>query len=326
MNDIDTRDLFGNKVITKQPIDRDVLTKQIYSVVKKLSLQDFVLLMTNEFEAVMQYGDLSNGEKSCQKTSLLFNPHRLDTKTKSSKYSIFSAMQNESFVNGLARAVLFKKEKVKELLYQVIQLGVNGVQYVNEFPPHIARDLCVKNGIQADSKVLDPCAGWGGRMIGISVVSNHYDCFEPETRTFSGLENLLSFIKTMNNSFCAKIHNIPFEEALLEDNSYDFAITSPPYYDTEEYSEENTNSLNRYNTFEKWRDLFYLPLIEKTMKALKPNKIFILNIGSRVYPLNDILIRNFKEKHEIRKMDKSLSGSAGLGKSGEGETFYAIKK
>ena len=163
-------------------------------------------------------------------------------------------------------------------------------------------------------------------MIGISVVTNYYECFEPSTKTFAGLMTLYSFVSSMNKDFQAKINILSFEDCELEPETFDFAITSPPYYNTEIYCDEETNSCNRYSDFDKWVDGFYLPLIEKTMTALKVGKVFILNIGSRVYPLNQILMDNFSGKYRITKEKNYLAGIAGLGKKGEGETFYVIKK
>lgn len=319
-------DLFGNSTEVKPAIQRNVLAERLKNNLQCLKVNDFVKLLTNEFNEIIQYVDLSNGEKCCQKTSLLFNPHRLEIKTKSSKYSIFDALKTDSFISGLARAVLFKKTKVNELLYQVLQLGINGIQYVNEFPPFVARDIYLEYGLDMNSKILDPCAGWGGRMIGASVVSNNYECFEPSTKTFEGLWNLYDFIKSMNPGFVAKIHKKGFECSNLEFNTYDFALTSPPYFDTEVYSNEDTNSLVKFNTFDKWCEGFYLPLVEKTMNYLKPGKTFMINIGSRIYPLNDVLTSNFSDKYEINKKGNYLSGNGGLGKEGEGEMFYSIKK
>lgn len=326
MGVIMTGDLFGNAFGVKQPMDRNKLTEQLKTVLSSYKLDDIVRLMTNEFDEIIGYAGLTNGENRCQKMSLLFNPHRLDTRTKSSKVSIFQALKSESFISGLSRASIWKNNKVSELFYQVIQLGINGVQYVNEFPPHIARDICLEYQVNATSKVLDPCAGWGGRMIGVSVVANNYDCYEPCGMTYNGLVNLFNFIHNLDNSFNANIYNKPFEDALLQNNYYDFAMTSPPYYDTEIYSDEDSNSLNRYNSFDNWCTGFYIPMIEKTMHALKNGGVFVLNIGSRNYPLNDILLSNFGDKYSIEKRGNYLSGSGGLGKEGEGEMFYAIRK
>jgi 16S rRNA G966 N2-methylase RsmD len=320
-------DLFGNETIKKESINRYELEKMLFKTMSELQLNDFVKMITNEFNEIIEYAGLSKGENNCQKTSLLFNAHRLTTKTKNSKLSIFEALKTESFISGLSRAVLFKKGLVNELLYQVIQLGINGVQYVNEFPPHIARDLYLQYGLDKNSKILDPCSGWGGRMIGASIVTDNYTGFEPNTKTYEGLINLSKFIKSMNNSFDANINCLPFEDSKLNNESFDFAFTSPPYFDTEEYSNEETNSLIRYNTFEKWCEYFYLPMIDKTMNALKKNKTFVLNIGSRIYPINDVLMNNFSGKYDITKGKDKLSGKSGLkNNEKEGETFYRITK
>ncbi|MDA3855872.1 MAG: hypothetical protein PF569_06420 [Candidatus Woesearchaeota archaeon] len=311
----------------KNEIDRYDLEKMLYTSMSKLSLKEFTGMLTNEFNEIVEYAGLMAGQKTCQKTSLLFNSHRLDIKTKSSKLSIFDALKTESFISGLARATLFKKGKVKELLYQVLQLGINGVQYVNEFPPHIARDLYKNYGLNKNSKVLDPCSGWGGRMLGASTIVDSYTGFDPSTKTYTGLVKLSEFIKTMNSSFVADIKCLPFEESNLKNETFDFAFTSPPYYDSEEYSTEETNSLVKYKSFEEWCDGFYLPLIEKTMNSLKKEKSFVLNIGSRIYPLNEVLLTNFSSTYEITKDGDKLSGKSGLKNSNkEGETFYRIRK
>ena len=61
------------------------------------------------------------------------------------------------------------------------------------------------------------------------------------------------------------------------------------------------------------------------MEALEPGAPFVLNSGSRNYPLSD-LRRETLDGHRIDRLGSLLSGKAGLGKSGEGETFYAIRK
>lgn len=328
------KNLFGKEITKKQPVSREDLTKVLLQNIKGISEKELVNLITNYFIEIVEYYNLSVGGRCCGKTSLLFNPHRLSIKTKKSKQSVIDALDDDSFISGLSRSILFNKShgtSPSNLLYRSIQIGVNGVQYVNEFPPHAARDLCKKYGINKDSKVLDPCAGWGGRMIGVSVVCDHYVCFEPVEKTSMGLKKLNSYIKSMNPSFTAKIYNKPFEDSNLKDNFFDLAITSPPYYDTEHYSDQETDSANRYDSFENWTQGFYVPLIEKTMGYLKADGVFILNIGSRTYPLNQILLDVFEDKYKIEK-EKATGGLLAPNKGGlrssekEGEVFYIIRK
>lgn len=317
-------DLFGNLIEDKGGLSRAQITEYLGDYLKTISLEDFVRLITNEFNEIIEYAELGNGLKTCQKTSLLFNPHRLNIDINGNG-SLYGGLQSDAFISGLARALIFKIGKVNELLYQVLQLGINGRSYANEFPPHIARDIYKKYNMDRNSKILDPCGGWGGRMLGASVVSDFYYCFEPSTKTFSGLKNLFSWIRKMNPSFTANIFMKPFEDAVIPKDCFDIALTSPPYYDTEKYTDEETNSLNRYKTFDSWCDGFYLPMIQKTLDSLKVGRYFILNIGSRKYPLNKILLSNFSH-YEIQRESNFLSGNAGLNKSGEGESFYRIKK
>jgi DNA polymerase I-like protein with 3'-5' exonuclease and polymerase domains len=320
--------LFGDAVQARPDIDRDTLSRALYAQLKDVTLDDFVAMFTNEFEAVVDYANLCIGEKAGQRISLIYNPHRLDTGTKRFPISLYAALKDPKFINGLARVVLLNKKKgaTKDLLYASVGMGVQGTSYVQEFPPHVARDLATAYGMSKRCRILDPCAGWGGRMLGFSAVVNDYTCCEPSARTAAGLRKILAFIKTFRSDFNAAINEAPFEDVELPPQTFDFAFTSPPYYDTEHYAPgEKSNSFNRYASFSEWCTGFYAPLIHRTMRALKPGACFVINIGSRIYPLNDKLIEISTGKYEVSKEKDRLSASNGLGKTGEGETFYEVK-
>jgi hypothetical protein len=334
---LEIENLFGEKKQEQYKPERESLQKELSLIFNNdLTLEKLVNFITNDFSETLEYHQLCFGLSSCQKTSLLFNPHRLDTKAGKSKMSCFEALKNYNFLNGLSRMILHErkqkgdnyKSRYGELLYQILAFNINGVQYVNEIHPLISRNLALKYCNGLNSKVLDPCAGWGGRMIGFSTVVKEYYGFEPYTKTYNGLNKLGNWIKERNEYFNFKIENLPFEDAVIEHNEFDFAFTSPPYYDTEKYGNEKTNSYNRYKSFNDWCDLFYLPMIQKTMNALKKDCSFVLNIGSRVYPLNEVLKSNFSNKYLIENEKDMLQGKkSGLkDNSNEGETFYRIVK
>jgi DNA polymerase I-like protein with 3'-5' exonuclease and polymerase domains len=319
-------DLFGAEVSSGAKIDRAMLAAGLYANLKDISLEKFVSYMVSEFDCVVDYVNLCAGDKTGQRISLLFNPHRLDIVTDiCSKESLFQALKREGWSRNLARVVILKKDTTKEVLYQSVGIGINGVSYVQEFPPHVARDLAKEYNLTKLSRVLDPCAGWGGRMIGFSTVVDSYTCCEPSTKTAVGLRKLHDWLRVFRSDFSATIHEAPFEDIELPPASFDFALTSPPYYDTERYADEPTNSFNRYHSFDDWCRGFYEPLIHRTMAALKPGAAFVLNIGSRVYPLNDRLHAIARDRYIVEKQKGKLSASNGLGKEGEGETFYEVR-
>lgn len=156
-------------------------------------------------------------------------------------------------------------------------------------------------------------------MIGAASVGAYYHGFEPSTRTHAGLMRLGEFLKEFNTGFDYKIECLPFEDSDISDD-YDVALTSPPYYDTEHYSEEPTQARNRYATFAAFADGFLLPMVEKATKATKNG--LIVNIGSRQYPIR----KTIESRYSAIDLNVfRLSGRKGLGKeNAEGEVFLHI--
>jgi hypothetical protein len=327
-------DLFGNKYRSGVLINRDVFTENLHTIFQDATLEQLVGMITNEYQELLDYARLCKGMRGAsRKLSLLFNPHRLDTRTQTSKMSLLQAMrESPSFRSGLARATIMRvQEKLNpaEVFWLTIQLGINGVDYVNEFPPAAARDICIRYGLSRDSRVLDPCAGWGGRMAGCSVVSDHYTCYDPSTLTAKGLGNLSGFLnRARGGEFEGLVYCQPYEDSDEIEDWYDISLTSPPYYDSEIYSDEETNSLNRYKSFDAWCEGFYLPLIDKTMRQMKPGAPFLFNIGDRRWPLTQRMQTHCAAQgYSVRRTDGGIVNSAGLGRDKDaGEKFFELRK
>lgn len=290
-----------------------------------LTLDELVKMLVNPVSAAMAYVDLFLGEKAGQRISLLWNPHRLDT-PRCDAESVFANFRKETFASGLARACLFKKGKVSDLLYAAIELNVNGAGYVNEFQPYVARDL-YRRFCTPDARVLDPCAGWGGRLLGASCHVQEYVGFEPATATCDGLRAMHEqLISKFRPEFSCILHCLPFEDAQI-DGVFDFAFTSPPYFDTERYSEEETQSWKRYPTAEQWRSGFFKPLIHKTLSALKSGGSFVLNVGTRREDMMQWIAEECEPLgHKVSSLGNLLAGHAGLRGSESGERFAVITK
>ena len=70
------------------------------------------------------------------------------------------------------------------------------------------------------------------------------------------------------------------EEYRPDKNSLDFAFTSPPYFDTEKYSNESTQSYLKFPTINKWKDKFLKKTIQNMYYGLKTNKFCALNVAN----------------------------------------------
>ena len=280
---------------------REDLVNNLKLTLRNMTLEEFAHLFINETLAVEEFYKLCHDLNAGKTISLLFNPHRLNVITEASvtrtsnPMSIYQSLSddgNDKYtekIDGLARLYLYNLEQgVSNPFYATVQRGYNGVAYVNEFPPYVARQVYQRylKG-KMNFSVLDPCCGWGGRMIGCaSIPHSRYVGCEPSTQTYQGLLKLGEWLKALQPTFEFEIYNVPYEDFATEER-FDMALTSPPYYDTEHYCEEETNSLNRYKSFDMWVEGFYRPLILNTMKWLKEDAPFILNIGDRKYPLTD---------------------------------------
>lgn len=291
---------------------------------KGMTLEEFSGLFINKTQAIEEFYKLCHGLDGCKTVSLLFNPHRLSTDTEKDDLSVFESLQCDDKLNGLARLYLYNLEHgVNNSFYATIQRGYNNIQYVNEFPPIVARNIIKQySSKQSDIYILDPCGGWGGRMIGCASLGDvHYTCCEPSTQTFNGLLKLGDWLKTLQPNFTFDVNCLPYED-FNTTVKFDIALTSPPYYNTEHYSDEDTNSLNRYNTFDSWVDNFYAPLIVNTVKRLKDNGVFILNVGDRKYPLSEKAFEICKNNNLYCERIKDYLSGNGKGK----EKFYCISK
>ena len=315
---------------------REDLLNNLKLSLRPMTLEQFSRLFINEMTAVEEFYKLCHGVNAGKTISLLFNPHRLNIITEASvtrtsaPMSVYQSLSdggNEQYtekLDGLARLYLYNLEQgTKNPFYCTIQRGYNGVAYVNEFPPFVAQQIYQR--YMRDKKaftVLDPCCGWGGRMIGCASIPNtKYVGCEPSTQTYEGLLKLGEWLKTLQPTFDFDIYNMPYEE-YTSNQKFDMALTSPPYYDTEHYCDEETNSFNRYKTYDEWVEGFYKPLILNTLNLLTDDGVFILNIGDRRYPLTDSMQSLCREHgYYNERIDDYLSGS------GEAkEKFFCLSK
>ena len=115
--------------------------------------------------------------------------------------------------------------------------------------------------------VLDVCIGWGGRMLGSACIDGvSYTGIEPYTKTFAGLENIKNNLGLSDEK--VTLYNDIAENVLPTlERVYDLAITSPPYYNLEIYTDESTQS-HHYGTYEEWVKNFLTPVVEGVLSKL----------------------------------------------------------
>lgn len=132
------------------------------------------------------------------------------------------------------------------------------------YRPHFAKQATEKSDVLMGT-LYDPCAGWGGRMLGTVAGGWRYIGCEPNPETYQRLTSLVEFL---NIGHSVELHNIPAEQFDLNqlEHKPNIILTSPPYFDLERYTDHQDQSYVQYDTFESWRDGWYLPLIEHCLE------------------------------------------------------------
>lgn len=197
------------------------------------------------------------------------------------------------------------------------------VQNVSNFRPTIAKYIydtyCNEN-----STVLDPCAGYGGRLFGAFCSKNisKYVGVDPSTDSYNGNISMYKILESITKKYNSIIdmYNVPeislikepFEDVILNDK-FDLIFTSPPYFNIEQYSNEETQSWIRYKTFPEWVKGFLEPLIIKSYNNLKNGCYFIINIDGKeiIDEMLKLTSNLFGEPQSIKymRLSKMLGGA-----------------
>jgi hypothetical protein len=196
-----------------------------------------------------------------------------------------------------------------------------GAYFAGQFKPSVAKAFY---DFTKSKKVLDTSSGWGDRMAGFftSNAEEYYgmdpngDLHENYHKMAVQYENWLGTEKpksefgdkwfSVEGKKKIKIYRYPAEDLPWDEipNDIDIMFSSPPYFATERYAEgskfEDDQSWSRYNSYEEWRDGFYLPVMKKAFDKLSPGGWLMVNImdpkvkGKRHKSCDD-LVNDLKE-------------------------------
>ena len=199
---------------------------------------------------------------------------------------------------------------------QAFRLGL-GQPAVN-FPPLTARYLYehYTNHIKQDTplNIYDPSSGWGGRILGAmaSKKNIHYIGTDPNTDNYidelgkSRYEYVADFFNEHGletNPFWEEpkntYHYFQMGSELIGKHpdfqqykgKLDMVFTSPPYFDREQYSDDEEQSFKAYPKYDDWRDNFLNPTLTNAFNSLREDRYLLWNIADikigkdKYYPL-----------------------------------------
>jgi 16S rRNA G966 N2-methylase RsmD len=177
----------------------------------------------------------------------------------------------------------------------------NGLGKVTMYRPLMARNII--HYFQATS-VLDVCAGWGGRMLGAKSLGEHilYTGIEPCKKTFTNLCTICNELD-LQNIILVNEKAEDFLDTLADSTKFDIALTSPPYFNLEVYSDEPTQSISGEKNYQIWLNTFLEPVIVKVLQRVTYSCWSVKNFKTdKKYDLLLDVVR-IHEKHGWKLLD-----------------------
>jgi len=208
-----------------------------------------------------------------------------------------------------------KTDGIFPKILQVFRLSC-GQPAVN-FPALTAKYLYETYTSHVDEPITiyDSSSGWGGRIIGSMSMRKkaHYVGTDPNPDTSGRYQAVADFY----NNTCVDNESETFQkffEVEKKANTYevftdgselignnpefqkykgklDIVFTSPPYFNREQYSQDENQSFKAYAEYDDWRDNFLKPTLTTAYEYLKNDRYILWNIAdikigeSLYYPL-----------------------------------------
>ena len=132
------------------------------------------------------------------------------------------------------------------------------------------------------ASVLDPTAGWGGRMLGAWALGIDYTGIDTNTNMKPAYDSMIDVLDNKTPAIFEKPNlQMIWQSALDVDFSkldYDFVLTSPPYVNLEIYEH-----MEPWESDEKFYTEFFIPLWQKCIDNIKQGGTICFNISPKMY-------------------------------------------
>lgn len=174
-----------------------------------------------------------------------------------------------------------REEKLDDTYYSIEYLEKEfrrshiNAKGVFPFKPSILAHYIKKYGIKS---VLDISSGWGDRLLACIAHMIRYLGVDPNSKLVEIYQEMIDALGGDNKHLFTMISS-PFETAKLPDEKFDMVLTSPPYFTLEKFSDEESQSVNKFSELESWKRDFLYESLYKAWQHLNDNGHLILSIN-----------------------------------------------
>lgn len=291
------RDILNKRYSTRNMSDAD-FESALPSFAKELEQTSFYFSYTDEelrkdWKKLCDWTTTENTINSTSRLGMKLSEHfcpnfyDIESATGTSYKSLWTAKNLEKILrwNRKSHSTPYMSE-LKRGIYFCCGLTKNTM-----YRPQMMKLACIK---YKPERVLDPCAGWGGRMLGAVSYGAHYTAFEPNTTTYNNLNKIVDFLGIHDRVtlICDDARNMSHYNI----PKVDLVLTSPPYFDLEVYAHEDTQSIKNMDTYQEWADGFLREIIKLGLDHLNDNGVSCWNVGKvKNRDMNDDVLKYHNE-------------------------------
>jgi len=273
-------------------LNKDLKIQQLFDYWRKVGFPNYSSLSYDKYHelqklikfdesSIVQGGDLQQTMHGCGLLWTYF-PHWVEVLCGDAKTSLLDNWNDDTKLISLIRKTYDWQLKHGNGVFTVNRLRQNSKVYLNKqsvsnFRPSVAKYIYNTYGNQGS--VWDMSGGWGGRLFGfLASDCKAYITTEPSVKTYNGLLTIADDYNHIDKK--VTIVQSGSEDYLPEKESLDLCFTSPPYFDTEKYSDEETQSYLKFPSQASWLEGYLRKTIENCCYGLNQNGHLIINIAN----------------------------------------------
>jgi hypothetical protein len=142
----------------------------------------------------------------------------------------------------------------------------------------VYRTLARKIGMAAaDVRIIDPSAGWGDRALAACAFgAKSYHGYDPNTAMRSAYAAMLKEFAPAGSEYQVSVR--PFAVAPGTPEQADIVVTSPPYWDLEDYPAEGGEAGRRHRTYDNWVSGFYRQYLRDAWSSVAPGGVLAMYV------------------------------------------------
>ncbi len=294
---------FYNRPINKNFIsklneeEKTILSNKIFKFYRKngfpypkfyneILLSDLKKLISSNI-IIEQDNTIKTSDRSGLRIFNHFSPHFFEAKSKNLSSMIDSFNNDEKLLSAIQNrlGITFKEEH--NITGSMIRQGMRSARIcaaTSIFKPSIAKTIytnyCPNNGT-----VFDFSMGYGQRLLGCLSTNKNikYIGCDPYHKMINSNDAIFEFVKNSNiisNIQKPDLIHIGSEKISLDTSSIDMAFSSPPYFDQEIFSTEETQAYHNIS-YKDFLELWWNTTLQTIYKSLKVNGLLVLNINNK---------------------------------------------